>query len=759
MKQLKRVLALLMVMVTCLAVFPTFSVSTSAASYDDRIILDVTKTPQFVNSTWDAGDTVKIPFKLFSFGNRYQNYYVKIYNESGSLVASSDGSFSTSIKETDLTVTWDTNGIAPGTYYVKCYATYSSDLDDTLYPFHLVLPGAEAMHFTCVSSATKTAVNDNLKSPGNAWGYTKATLQEWSSDTAIPYTLRLEEMYTGIHADLIVEDENTYNTDPTGNQHWILMKFSLTNRGSKKLEANDVIYSDSFYTSSGASLGIIDTATFSGERSGMDWFDVEVYGGATAEFWVGILPQQNITFPYIRLNNGYNKNAYEKYDTWLKTTPGKHLKKVDGEMWYFDGSTFDNSYKGLFEYGSYTYFIKNGKVDYNANTLVTKSGKTYYVKYGKVDYSYTGFFKYKNEWWYIKEGVVLTGSRLVPLNGTLRHIQGGKLAYGNTLAVYNGVWYHVKNGKKAGNTHTAVQYNGKWHYVKNGKADYTYTGMLKVSGKWKFVKNGIVSSNLEKPVAAVKNTSSGVQVTWNKVPSATSYKVYRSTYSGGKWSSYVLYKNTTATSYVDKNVKSGARVRYVVYAYNSHLSSKASTNAILTYLAQPTVKLNNAATGVSVSWNKVTGAAGYKIYRSVYSGGKWSAYSLYKSTTATSYVDTKVSSGSRVRYTVYAFSGSSMSAHKTGPITTYLSPRTATVKKASTGVKVTWSKATGATGYIIYRRQYINGKWSALTKIKTTSALTYTDKTAKKGVSYQYTVRAYNGNYLSANKYSSTIKR
>ena len=77
-----------------------------------------------------------------------------------------------------------------------------------------------------------------------------------------------------------------------------------------------------------------------------------------------------------------------------------------------------------------------------------------------------------------------------------------------------------------------------------------------------------------------------------------------------------------------------------------------------------------------------------------------------------------------------------------------VSLKSATSQKA--GVKVTWGKVTGAKGYEVYRRTYSKGKWSGWTKIKTISSgstVSYTDKTAKKGVTYKYTVRATSDSY------------
>ena len=53
---------------------------------------------------------------------------------------------------------------------------------------------------------------------------------------------------------------------------------------------------------------------------------------------------------------------------------------------------------------------------------------------------------------------------------------------------------------------------------------------------------------------------------------------------------------------------------------------------------------------------------------------------------------------------------------------------------------------SGANGYYIYRKT-TTGTWTLLGKSTTGS---YIDKTAQKGVTYVYTVRAYNGSVLSS---------
>ncbi|MGN1316154.1 MAG: leucine-rich repeat protein [Acutalibacteraceae bacterium] len=248
----------------------------------------------------------------------------------------------------------------------------------------------------------------------------------------------------------------------------------------------------------------------------------------------------------------------------------------------------------------------------------------------------------------------------------------------------------------------------------------------------------------------VESTSSGVKVTWGKTSGADSYIVYRKTYSNGKWSSWSEIKTgATGTSYTDTNVKSGEYYRYTVRAKNeSGLSGYDSTGLKIKFLSTP--KLSSIANGsgkVTVRWGKVTGASSYTVYRKTYSNGKWSGWSKIGTTKNTYYDDSKVSSGKYYKYTVRATSGDYISYYNTSGLQIkYLA--VASLKSAVSqkdGIKVTWGKVTGAKGYEVYRKTYSNGKWSGWTKIKTVSSgstVSYTDKSAKKGVTYKYTVRA-----------------
>lgn len=59
-------------------------------------------------------------------------------------------------------------------------------------------------------------------------------------------------------------------------------------------------------------------------------------------------------------------------------------------------------------------------------------------------------------------------------------------------------------------------------------------------------------------------------------------------------------------------------------------------------------------------------------------------------------------------------------------------------KSVSQGIRLSWKRCSGATGYVIYR--YENEGWK---KAGVSRSLTYTDTKAVKGSTYRYRVRAY----------------
>ncbi len=248
----------------------------------------------------------------------------------------------------------------------------------------------------------------------------------------------------------------------------------------------------------------------------------------------------------------------------------------------------------------------------------------------------------------------------------------------------------------------------------------------------------------------VTNDDGKVIATWSKVTGATGYRVYRRTVNadGTKSSWKYVSGKITALTYSDTTVKTGTTYEYAVRVYSDGGNSDLYSEKKIVYLEIPEFSVAATVKGVKISWDKVNGATGYKIYRKV-KGGSWSVVKT-ASSTATSYTDTAAPSGKYLYYAVKAVNGSYVSDYDTHGLN-YLKTPVASVKNISSGVKISWGKVSGATSYYVYRKAGSASSWS---KIATTKSTAYTDKNVKSGTTYKYCVRAVNSSVKS--KYGST---
>ena len=238
----------------------------------------------------------------------------------------------------------------------------------------------------------------------------------------------------------------------------------------------------------------------------------------------------------------------------------------------------------------------------------------------------------------------------------------------------------------------------------------------------------------------MRSTSSavnkGITLNWGAIPGAAKYRVYRASDDGKKW---VLQSTVTGTSYTDKNVKLGKSYKYTLRAENgSNLSAYVKTGWTVQYtLATPNVsKITTSNNSIKIQWGAVSGAEGYRVYRKAAGATKWTQIAKVN---GTSYTDKNVKAGSVYTYTLRAYKGNTLSAYeKSGWAGVILKTPTVKIANASNGVKVSWSKVSGAEGYTVYSSQYDTntGKWSSWKNRGTAKAnkRSWVDKKAESGI-------------------------
>ena len=238
-----------------------------------------------------------------------------------------------------------------------------------------------------------------------------------------------------------------------------------------------------------------------------------------------------------------------------------------------------------------------------------------------------------------------------------------------------------------------------------------------------------------------------IVLSWDNLNESTEYIIYRSKYSNKKFSEI---GRTNDTIYIDENALEHVKYYYKVRAINSDFSQNkyskySSVESCITSITKPNINVSSHNyNSIKITYDKVTGADGYIIYRST---SKSSGYKQIKITSSTSYTDKNLTTGKTYYYKVKAYSYSDTKAKYYSSTSSYkLAKPTVAKPKYSVSSydynvnKIVITKPSGAHGYAIYRSDSKDGNFKLLA---VTTKTTYYDKKLTTGKAYYYKVKAY----------------
>lgn len=333
-----------------------------------------------------------------------------------------------------------------------------------------------------------------------------------------------------------------------------------------------------------------------------------------------------------------------------------------------------------------------------------------------------------------------------------------------------GIWIARYNNTTTSNTKSGTAYADVpydydfWQYSSTSRVG-GYSGNLDTNFWYK--DTSIKTTGVK---ASAESASGPVKLSWSETADdVTGYRVYRYDPEQEK---YVYLKSTKNRSYTDENVSSGKTYQYKVRCYwtiggTNYYGNYSSVVSVTT----PPAKVSGVSTAVrsstylTLSWDKVSGASGYRIYKYNTSSKSYEKVTTISKGSTVSYKITGLTVATEYQFKVRAYKktdtgtlwGSSSSAYKdcTKPA------QTKNLKAAtkSSAVTLTWSKVARAGGYRIYRYNSKTKKYEKIATVKGNKTFSYKNTKLKKGSTMKYKVRAYktyNGtNYYGA--YSEVV--
>ena len=345
----------------------------------------------------------------------------------------------------------------------------------------------------------------------------------------------------------------------------------------------------------------------------------------------------------------------------------------------------------------------------------------------------------------------VTGFKVKSLTSTIVTLQWNKnsSASGYEIEQYKGgKWTQIA---KINNSST-VSYN-----VSGLAADTTYTFRMRA---YKTLSSGTSYSDYVRLVAKTQLTNTdkfvgtaisptAVKLDWNRNDKVTGYIIEQ--YKGGKWTQIAVTKNNTTLTFTVKGLADATPYSFRIKTYKN-ADGKTNYSGYTTVKAEtPPATVKNArvtsttATWITLEWERNANVTGYAIEQ--YKGGKWTQIAVTKNNTTLKFIVKGLNPDTKYSFRIRAYKTNGTKTTYGGYVSMAGTTRIANVAKfnatalSQTAVKLSWSRNTIASGYVI--EQYKGGKWTQINVIRDKNVTTMVVSPLAKGTTYSFRMKSF----------------
>lgn len=302
------------------------------------------------------------------------------------------------------------------------------------------------------------------------------------------------------------------------------------------------------------------------------------------------------------------------------------------------------------------------------------------------------------------------------------------------------------------NNSSTVSYN-----VSGLAADTTYTFRMRA---YKTLSSGTAYSDYVRLAAKTQLTNTdkfvgtaisptAVKLDWNRNDKVTGYIIEQ--YKGGKWTQIAVTKNNTTLTFTVKGLADATPYSFRIKTYKN-ADGKTNYSGYTTVKAEtPPAAVKKArvtstkATWITLEWERNANVTGYAIEQ--YKGGKWTQIAVTKNNTTLKFIVKGLNPDTKYSFRIRAYKTNGTKTTYGGYVSMAGTTRIVNVAKfnatalSQTAVKLSWSRNTIASGYVI--EQYKGGKWTQINVIRDKNVTTMVVAPLAKGTTYSFRMKSF----------------